>query len=210
MTVDIVGIGTAQKAFPEVKEENFESLTDYVKHAERIIGYFAPKISKGLAAEMLSSEDAISNVASALMFADWTWDENRVGNETGKKCQKRTYRLMRGQWAIKSYLVRKKKTLDKNIDSLNFVPESGQEQIYQTIESDFGCPVEALLSTELRETIDSLLSCGIVSEKQKEYIELRYLKELTFAEIGELKGVTRQAVHDTITRAIKQLKEELL
>ena len=97
MTADIVGIGKMKKKHPPAESLVFENLHEYLRHAKRMIGYFA---RGSLGKQMLASEDAISNVATAIMFADWTWDENYTGKR-GQKCSKHTYRNLRGIWAIK-------------------------------------------------------------------------------------------------------------
>ena len=182
MPVDIVGIGTTQKKYPNPEEREFETLSDYLGHAQRIIGYFAPRIRGGLSREMLASEDAIANVANAIMIADWTWDEKYTG-KNGKVCSRHTYRNLRGIWAIKSYLVRRKRRGKYPVSSIN---------------------------TEVdEEVLEEIISCGIITERQEEYVRLHYFDSMSFSDIGKQHGVSRQAVHDAVTRAINKLGEQL-
>ena len=46
---------------------------------------------------------------------------------------------------------------------------------------------------------------GILTEKQREVIELYYNEDLSLAEIAEHEGITRQGVRDSIKRAEYQL-----
>lgn len=41
----------------------------------------------------------------------------------------------------------------------------------------------------------------ILSNSQRDYIDLYYNSDLSLSEIGELRGVTRQGVHDVLSRA---------
>lgn len=41
---------------------------------------------------------------------------------------------------------------------------------------------------------------GMLTEKQREYLDLRYNQDLSLGEIGEMLGVSRQAVYDNLTR----------
>ena len=41
---------------------------------------------------------------------------------------------------------------------------------------------------------------SMLTEKQKEYFDMRYNQDLSLGEIGELQGVSRQAVFDNLTR----------
>ena len=40
----------------------------------------------------------------------------------------------------------------------------------------------------------------MLTEKQQEYIDMRYNQDLSLGEIGEIMGVSRQAVNDNLTR----------
>lgn len=41
---------------------------------------------------------------------------------------------------------------------------------------------------------------GLLTERQREFYDLHYMRDLSLAEISEHYGVSRQAVHDTLTR----------
>ena len=41
----------------------------------------------------------------------------------------------------------------------------------------------------------------MLSEKQQEYIDMRYNQDLSLGEIGEELGISRQGVHDNLSRA---------
>ena len=51
-------------------EKQFESLSFYINLAKKTISKFAPKFYNGLSIEMLQNEDAVSDIATALMYAD--------------------------------------------------------------------------------------------------------------------------------------------
>ena len=55
-------------------DKKFDSLDSYIQLAKKTISKFAPKFYNGLAAEMLSNEDAISDIATAIMSADWKFE----------------------------------------------------------------------------------------------------------------------------------------
>ena len=66
-------------------ERKFEDLNTYVMLAKKVVSKFAPSFYSGLSRELLSNEDAISDIASALMTADWKWDKDRTGYNGQKK-----------------------------------------------------------------------------------------------------------------------------
>jgi hypothetical protein len=74
--------------------------------AKKIISKFSPSFYSGLRQELLSNEEAISEIAEAIMIADWRWDKDRTGHE-GKSKTKYSYRNQCGLWAIKTYVSNK-------------------------------------------------------------------------------------------------------
>tara|TARA_R100000008_G_C3583619_1_gene170436 strand:- start:2155 stop:2790 length:636 start_codon:yes stop_codon:yes gene_type:complete len=205
MTADIVGIGKMKKKHPPAESLVFENLHEYLRHAKRMIGYFA---RGSLGKQMLASEDAISNVATAIMFADWTWDENYTGKR-GQKCSKHTYRNLRGIWAIKSYLVRQKRKSKNKINSINTSIDEDGTQLCSILEGDYELPIQNILKSELRELLEDVISCGIITDQQEKYIRAYYFDSMSYSEIARKNGISRQAVHDGVNRAIKSLEETL-
>ena len=47
----------------------------------------------------------------------------------------------------------------------------------------------------------------LLTEKQREYLDLYHNEDLSLSEIAEKAGISRQGVYDTITRAEKSLDE---
>ena len=47
---------------------------------------------------------------------------------------------------------------------------------------------------------------SMLTEKQKEYFDMRYNQDLSLGEIGEIQGVSRQAVFDNLTRTENLLR----
>ncbi|MFN9953180.1 MAG: hypothetical protein ACK55I_08775, partial [bacterium] len=93
-------------------EKEFDDLSIYINLAKKIISKFAPNFYGSLRTELLNNEDAIADIASALMFADWRWDETRKGFN-GKAKTKYSYRNQCGIWAIKTYLTNKYRKMNK-------------------------------------------------------------------------------------------------
>jgi predicted DNA-binding protein YlxM (UPF0122 family) len=63
--------------------------------------------------------------------------------------------------------------------------------------------------------LDKLLRIGrlydfygaLLTEKQREYLEMHYLHDLSLSEIADELGISRQAVHDNLRRAEHILEE---
>ena len=53
---------------------------------------------------------------------------------------------------------------------------------------------------------------GMLTEKQREYLDMRYNQDLSLSEIGDMQGVSRQAVFDNLTRTealLRRMEENI-
>lgn len=190
-------------------EKQFEDLSTYITLAKKIVSKFAPNFYASLRSELLSNEDAIADIASALMFADWRWDSNRKGFN-GKSKTKYSYRNQCGIWAIKTYLTNKYKKGNKAL-SLNNNEGDSDISFAENI-PDHSCDPAAIVEQKeqkekLSSTINDLLSSGIISDKQKNQIIEYYFNEKTLSQIGKEFGVTREAVRQNIQKGLAKIKQ---
>ena len=98
-------------------DKSYDSLDTYIGLAKKTISKFGSQFYSGLSTEMLKNSDAISDVATAIMYADWRFDPNRPG-KSGQKKTLYSYRNQCALWAMKTYVTVKYKKR-KNI-SLDF------------------------------------------------------------------------------------------
>jgi RNA polymerase sigma factor (sigma-70 family) len=191
-----------------METRQFDSLSSYVSLAKKTISKFGPRFYNGLSAEMLQNEEAISDVATALMYADWRFDEKRVG-KSGQKKTLYSYRNQCAIWAIQTYVTSKYKnkkhvSLDyKNNDDQKFdslVPDCKQKDPLEVI-------IEKETEHNLSKDIESLLNHGSLSTKQKEQIIMYYFEDQTLSQIGKVYGVSREAVRQNIKRGLELLKK---
>ena len=47
---------------------------------------------------------------------------------------------------------------------------------------------------------------GMLTDKQREYLDMRYNQDMSLGEIAEMQGVSRQAVHDNLVRTENLLR----
>lgn len=201
--IDVLGIGN-KGDFPEVDNQKFKNLDSYIKMAHKMITSYAPSIRVGLAQEMLANEDAIANIAHTLMIADWKYD-NR-GSLFG-------YRKQMVLWAIKSYVGRSNKTNKQKILSIDkklLANVGGTTTFSDLLADESHGPIKNVENDErlkiIKDKINYILTCGILSEQQAEYIRLFFLEEISAAQIARDHNVSRQSVHDMISRALKEVR----
>lgn len=190
-------------------EKQFEDLSTYLILAKKIISKFAPNFYSSLRQELLNNEDAVADIASALMFADWRWDANRKGFN-GKSKTRYSYRNQCGIWAIKTYLTNKYKKSNKSL-SLNNNEGDTDISFAENIPDNSCDPAMIVEEKEYKEklsaNINDLLSSGIISDKQKDQIIEYYFSDKTLSQIGKEFGVTREAVRQNIQKGLAKIKQ---
>ena len=122
---------------------------------------------------------------------------------------------MRARYSIKSYLSRRSKNNKRQIFRLdNIIKDGADSSFTELLVDDSGNPSN---TTECREyesfilrKLESMVNKGILSERGLKYIKMFYLDGLSVTEIASKEGVTRQAVHETMSRTMKLIKSQLI
>jgi RNA polymerase sigma factor (sigma-70 family) len=186
--------------------KEFDDLDTYLQLAKKTIN----KFGGSLRAEMMGSEDAISDVANAIMVGDWRCDENRTG-PTGQKKTKYSYRNQCAIWAIQTYATKKYKAPKKS--SLDYAKDEDSSNIRDTLPSKEKDPCTILMEIEsydnLHKDLYTILNSELISERQREYIRLYYFEGQTLEKIGKAFNITREAVRQNINKALASIKELL-
>jgi RNA polymerase sigma factor (sigma-70 family) len=190
-----------------IQNKNFEALSFYINLAKKTISKFAPKFYNGLSTEMLKSEEAISDIATALMYADWRYDENRKG-KTGLQKTLYSYRNQCAIWAIKTYVTNKYR--QHKVSSLDFELEDDKFLDSTIKDNKARSPLDIAIDTEYADNLSScitnLLDNNLLSDKQKKQIQMYYFEDKTLSEIGKEFGVSREAVRQNIKRGLETIK----
>lgn len=210
--IDIVSIGNQKVSYCDHQDIKFESLTFYLNLAQKTIAKFSKNMASNLSNEMLKSEDAIANVANCIMMADWRWDKNRVGN-TGHSKTKYSYRNQCAIWAIKSYITRKNKTTRlKTVDNVKSYNNDNLNVLDIIKDSSSKSPLDLIIEKEDKDTVQKYINNildennELLSDRQKECLRLYYINDMTFAQIGKMFNITREAVRQNIKKAISKIQ----
>ena len=190
-------------------DRNYDGLDSYINLAKKTIVKFGPKFYNGLSAEMLKSSDAVSDVATAIMYADWRFDPDRKG-KSGQQKTIYSYRNQCAIWAIKTYISNKYKKQNDTV-SLDFNDKESKASVYSTIKDPKALdPLDIIIEEErlsdLSSTIKTLLNHSSLSEKQKTQIHMYYIENRTLSYIGKQFGVSREAIRQNIKRAIETIR----
>ena len=189
--------------------KEYDSLDTYINLAKKTISKFGPKFYSGLSKEMLQNSDAVSDVATAIMYADWRFDPNRKG-KGGEQKTLYSYRNQCALWAIKTYVSKKYKKA-KNI-SLDFDYNEESESLNSHIADHRSpTPIDIIIEKEseqnLHNDISELLDNKILSDKQKDQIRLYYIQNETLSSIGKKYGVSREAIRQNIKRGLEIIRQ---
>lgn len=219
MILQVQGVGKQKIQYKDHQDIEFDSLHNYILLAKKAISKFGNQFYNGLSTKMLKDEDAIANIANAIMMADWRWDDNYT-NQKGTKKTKYSYRNQCALWAIQTYVTKNHKfaSTKPNKDTVSLDFNIGSEDDSATIESltqDYKAesPLDILIKVEQQEdlsnTINSLLSLDCISSRQKDYIRLYYFDGYTFEKIGQKYNITREAVRQGLNKAIDIIKNSI-
>ena len=193
-------------------DQQFETLETYTLLAKKIISKFAPSFYNSLRQELLANDEAVAEIAEAIMIADWKWDKDRTGYN-GKSKTKYSYRNQCGLWAIKTYLSNryKKKNQSYSIDNNISDDQDSKKYVNNISEKNNSDPYLLLAEQEEKELISSyihnILSSEILSEKQKDQIYEYYFNDKTLLEIGNKYGVTREAIRQNIQKGLAKIRQ---
>ena len=209
MLLQVNGIGKQKIEYKNHETIEFDTLKNYITMAKKTISKFANKIYNGLANKMLKDEDAIANVANAIMMADWRWDKD-YEKKHGTQKNRYSYRNQCALWAIQTYVSKnnKKPKNINNVYSLNHdLDNNGTTDLYHLTEDcAASTPDDLVIGAEnkqiVSELIDNLLSLNCLSDRQKDYIRLYYFEDYTFEKIGKKYNITREAVRQGLNKAL--------
>lgn len=191
-------------------DTQFDSLSTYIALAKKTISKFGPKFYNGLSTEMLKNEEAISDIATAIMYADWRFDANRKG-KSGQQKTLYSYRNQCAIWAIKTYITNKYKQR-KNI-SIDQENEYDQDISSMIQDHKQMTPLDIITAQEssdlLESDIEKLLNNNLLSDKQRQQIIMYYFGNETLSAIGKRFGVSREAVRQNIKRGFEIIKSHV-
>ncbi len=213
MLLQLDGIGNQKISYKNASSVQFDSLAEYILLAKKSISKFANKFYNGLATKMLKDEDAVSSVANAIMMADWRYDEN-YENEMGGKKTKYSYRNQCALWAIQTYVTKnykKSKRVKNQVLSLDYADQDDDHSACSYVEdSKAKDPQQILIDKEknenISELIEQLLNLDCISERQRAYIKLYYFEDHTFEQIGKKFNLTREAVRQSMNKALSLIR----
>jgi len=183
----------------------YENLDNYLAIARKIVGRFAK--------HLITNEEAIGEVTSAIVEADKDWNPD-YRSANNKVRSLRSLRNQRGIWAIQRYLKKHSKihptislSYRLNTDGTKLgTPLSGTIEDHR-IPNPCDILIEHENKTNQTKLLNNILTSGIISKTQEKYIRAYYLEEKTLKEVGDMYGVTREAVRQGIELGLSSIRK---
>ncbi len=157
---------------------------------------------------MIEDEQILGDVATSIMRAEHDHDP-----EHGSGATMVTLRITYGRRTIWNAYRKKNSMMKrgihysinaevKNTDGFTFADsiEDKSDHFLETMEQ------EQTLKDD-KQKVRELLSDSYLTDRQREYLEAKYIEGLTSKEISERFNVSKQAVSDCLGRALNKLKE---
>jgi len=193
-----------------MEQQEFDNLGTYLGLAKKTISKFAPQFYPGLRIELLNNDDAISDIAYAIMQADWKWDSTRTGHE-GRTKSKYSYRNQCAIWAIKTYISQKYKKKNNNLSLDTVITDDEGNTFAQSLHDNAANDPYIIVSEKeqsdnLKTIIHRLISSDLLTDKQRKQIKMYYFEDKTLLEIGKEFGVTREAIRQNIQKGINRIR----
>lgn len=189
--------------------DTYSDMVEYINMAKKTINSFSNRICPGICYQMINSEDAIADVAYAMMYADWKYDKNRKGKISNQSKSRYSYRNQCAIWAIQTYI---KNTLKQKTVYLNSLIDDDENSIFDILEDNTqNNPEELAINNEKLELesqlINDIFDSEVLSATQKDKLKLYFFDGLSLAQIGKKYGITREAVRQNIKNAIRKIQE---
>jgi RNA polymerase sigma factor (sigma-70 family) len=205
-TIDIVAIKDKRVEY-STDNKDFLTLDDYILQTKKLVKRYAGSLS-GL---IIQSEDAISNIATDIMMADWRWENGRKG-EGDIVCTRESYRVQCAKYAILDYTKRlSKKKRFVSLDSA--ISDEGNSSNPNEIHSKEINPAleieEKEETSNLKKKINTLLSSGLLTEIEELSVRMYYYENKTYQQIGDFVGLTRERIRQIINSSLDKLRKEL-
>ena len=187
--------------FDAPKEER--TLENYTKEALCLIGRFGQ-------AWMFNDQDVIGNVANAIMRAEWDFDESRGVKRSTLRITYARYQIITEFRRLKQLAAR---PAHFSIEAERFTKEGTTFKSDITHMPDYREPHSP--SPEKKEAIDQqkkfiqkILRCKSLTKKQRRYLKLHYLKQMSVIELSKKFECSKQAVHQVVSGGLNKLREE--
>jgi len=179
----------------------YATLGEYTKIAQKIICKFAPKFYLTLASEILQNDDAFGEIVTAIINADWKYRD-------GKGSSKRTLRTCYARNAIRDYLNRKNKehkTISLSYENPTFY--AGGELSGVLEDKRFKDPAIIAEEKDNNRHLNNMIDENNLTDKQKNYIRSYYLNDNTLQKVGEIYGVSAEAIRQQVGKGIKKIQK---
>ena len=190
------------KMFDIPKEDR--TLANYTKEAMCLIGRFGQSW-------MLNSEDVISNVANAIMRAEWDFDPDRGVKRSTLRITYARYQIITefrelAKWNNRpSHFSIEAERI--NDEGRSFRSDIGHVEDYREPYNPDAETQETI--NNQKKQVAKLLKSKSLTKKQRKYLKLYFLKQMSMNDMADKFKCSKQAVNQVVNGGLNKLRKEV-
>ena len=190
------------KMFNIPKEDR--TLANYTKEAMCLIGRFGQSW-------MLNSEDVISNVANAIMRAEWDFDPDRGVKRSTLRITYARYQIITefrelAKWNNRpSHFSIEAERI--NDEGRSFRSDIGHVEDYREPYNPDAETQETI--NNQKKQVAKLLKSKSLTKKQRKYLKLYFLKQMSMNDMADKFKCSKQAVNQVVNGGLNKLRKEV-
>lgn len=201
--IDIVGMQNRKvPTGPKAHQHMHDDIEFYMDITKKLVVTICPRYSNSLAYSILNNDDAMSNIATQIMFADWRW--NGTGNIEG-------YRKQCAIWAIYAFINRQKKRRPSMPLNKAFGDGGNDFSTLISASETYNPAKEAEVKEEFtteQKALDEFYNGSNLSHTQKQCLKMRYLDNMEYDEISKKLEIKTDTVQKAVSKGIDTLRSQ--
>ena len=180
------------------------TLANYTKEAMCLIGRFGQSW-------MLNSEDVISNVANAIMRAEWDFDPDRGVKRSTLRITYARYQIITefrelAKWNNRpSHFSIEAERI--NDEGRSFRSDIGHVEDYREPYNPDAETQETI--NNQKKQVAKLLKSKSLTKKQRKYLKLYFLKQMSMNDMADKFKCSKQAVNQVVNGGLNKLRKEV-
>ena len=179
------------------------TLANYTKEAMCLIGRFGQPW-------MLKNDDVIANVVNAIIRAEWDFDPSRGVKRSTLRITYARYQIITefrelAKWSNRPthFSIEAERV---NKEGRSFKSDISHVADYR--EPHVPTPEDRESTDEQKKFVKQILKCKSLTNKQRRYLKLRYLKGKSVNQMADKFKCSKQAVHQVVSGGLNKLREE--
>ncbi len=179
------------------------TIDNYIDEARAMIGRWGQMW-------MLKNDDVIANVVNAIIRAEWDFDPSRGVKRSTLRITYARYQIITefrelAKWSNRPthFSIEAERV---NKEGRSFKSDISHVADYR--EPHVPTPEDRESTDEQKKFVKQILKCKSLTNKQRRYLKLRYLKGKSVNQMADKFKCSKQAVHQVVSGGLNKLREK--